>query len=168
VWAKANKPGPFTGGTMKFNDWDEKFTIYLDGLPGITGIQLSYVICDKSPGTYIEDNYIQMIAALAPHKGPVFQADAHTVHGYLRGFISGQQATYWSTNVIEKANGWSDMLALRAHYRGSGNLTAIIAEAQRLYNTLSSRSEKSKGSFEKFLTETKRMFKMFANKMVSR
>jgi hypothetical protein len=81
VWAKANNPGPFTGGTMKFNDWDEKFTIYLDGLPGITGIPLSYVVRDKSPGTYIEENYIQMITALAPHEGPVFQADAHTVHG---------------------------------------------------------------------------------------
>jgi hypothetical protein len=104
-----------------------------------------------------------MITALAPHKGPVFQADAHTVHGYLRGFISGQQASYWSADVIEKANGWSDILALRVHYGGSGNLTAIIAEAQRLYNTLSYWSEKSKGLFEKFLTETKRMFKMFAD-----
>jgi hypothetical protein len=46
--------------------------------------------------------------------------------------------------VIKKANGRSDILALRAHYGGFGNLTAIIAEAQRLYNTLSYRSEKSK------------------------
>jgi hypothetical protein len=56
--------------------------------------------------------HVKYGTALAPHKGPVFQADAHTVHGYLRGFISGQQASYWSADVIEKANGQSDILAL--------------------------------------------------------
>jgi hypothetical protein len=99
IWAKANAPGPFTGGALKFNEWDEMFTNYLSGLPGITGIPLSYVIRTKSPGEYHADNYLQKIVALAPLEGLVFRADAHKVHGFLRGFICGQKAEYWSADV---------------------------------------------------------------------
>jgi hypothetical protein len=41
IWAKANAPGPFTGGALKFNEWDEMFTNYLSGLPSISGTIIS-------------------------------------------------------------------------------------------------------------------------------
>jgi hypothetical protein len=50
--------------------------------------------------------------------GPVFQHDAQTVHGYLRGFLIGQPAEHWNKELLSQANGRSDMLALRAHYGG--------------------------------------------------
>jgi hypothetical protein len=166
AWAKANNPGNLSSG-QRFREWDEKFINFLSGLPGVTGIPLHYVIRDeKASDDEIEQNgrgesYLQILVAKAPLYGPVFQHDAQTVHGYLRGFLIGQPAEHWNKELLSQANGRSDMLALRAHYGGSGNTTTMLAEAKMMYDTLVYRGEKNKGTLERFLTDCQKMFILF-------
>jgi hypothetical protein len=162
-WSKANNPGNFTSG-MKFRDWDEKFVNFLKGLPGVTGIPLNYVIRDELRNGNIMDNgnnYLQLLTAKAPLIGTVFDADSQIVHGYLRGFLIGQPAEHWNKELVNRMDGRQDMLALRAHYGGSGNTSTMLAEAQQMYDTLQYRSEKVKGNLEKFLTDCQKMFILF-------
>ena len=52
------------------------------------------------------------------------------------------------------------MQALRAHYRGEGNQTRRITEAEKLRDTVHYRSERAM-PFSNFLSKVQRMFNLF-------
>lgn len=60
----------------------------------------------------------------------------------------------------EEKNGRLDMKALRAHYRGEGNQSRRIGEAERLRNTLHYKSEGAL-SFSIFVSKCQHMFNLF-------
>jgi hypothetical protein len=61
-----------------------------------------------------------------------------------RGILINPYDFTENKELLSQANGRSDVLALRAHYGGSGNTTTMLAEAKMMYDTLVYRGETNK------------------------
>ena len=65
-------------------------------------------------------------------KGPQFEADARQVHQLIQSYTTGEISEQWIKPLRKHKNGREDMKALWAHYRGEGNTTRRVGEAERL------------------------------------
>ena len=161
IVAKATKPDNFT----KEKEWpafETAFTGYLDSIPGSFGIPLSYVIREKATPDpdMIYPTFNKETIACAPLKGTKYQLDNKRVHRLLRGLIRGGPAEEWIRAQTDREDGRRDMIALRAHFAGEGNASRRIAEADRLRDTLSYKSERTL-PFATFLDRIQKMFNIY-------
>jgi hypothetical protein len=158
---KATTPGKFKKES-EWHDWHNRFVNYLSTIPGMRGVPLSYVIRENEiPLDNVPySSFIEKTIARAPLRGTSFVVDAQQVHSYLLGFVQGECAEQWIRHLHSKANGRLDVLALRSHYGGEGNLSRRLADADHLHKTLHYKSEKS-FPFEKFLDRAQEMFNIY-------
>jgi hypothetical protein len=142
--------------------WHNQLEVFLSGLLGVNGIPLSYVIRKhEEPDLDNEfDNFIDMQVARAPLHGPSFQADARKVHNHIMSFVGGLRAEQWIKSLKHFNNGRRDIMALRDHYNGAGNVSQQLARAEGIRDTIHYRSEKML-SFERFLARCQEMFNIY-------
>jgi hypothetical protein len=142
--AKAANPGKFKD-KLKWHKWELAFGNYLSVIPGVNGMPLSYV------------SFTERMISRAPHTGPYYLADLRRVHNLITGYLQGELTKRWIRPITRYHR---DMLALRHHYAGEGNLTRRIAEAKRIQSTLHYKSERAL-PFHKFLDSLQRMFTIY-------
>ena len=134
--SKAADPGKFKD-KKKWAEWEPAFCNYLVTIPGVTGVPLSYVVCEKKiPDDDITVEYKSFnehAVACAPLTGTVlFQADSRKVHHPLKSFLQAETAEQWIKSIERKLNGRQDMIVLRDHCAGEGNTSRRIAMAERI------------------------------------
>ena len=159
--AKEASPGKLTS-EKDWEKWETRFINQLSILQGVLGVPLVYVIRedrdldpDEAYGTFTEE-----CIAKCPITGPSFEADARTVHQLIESFTTGENSEVWVKRLRRHHNGRMDMEALRAHYRGEGNQSRRITDAETLRDTLSYKGE-STMPFATFLARVQKMFNLF-------
>ena len=160
--AKEASPGKLTS-EKDWEKWETRLVNQLSILQGVLGVPLVYVIReeieDPDPnevfGTFTEE-----CIAKCPLTGPSFEADARTVHQLIGSYTTGENCEVWVKRLRKHHNGRMDMEALRSHYRGEGNQSRRISDAETLRDTLCYRGE-STMPFATFLAKVQRMFNLF-------
>ena len=142
--------------------WEEKFLNYLRCHIGVNGVPLSYVIRENDNPDHATNyaDFVNQTIACAPLNGDYFTADSRTVFQLIVSFTTGQPSNAWINGTIRQADGRTSMQSLRNHFAGEGNTSRSKAEADRLYDSLHYRNERSM-SFEIFLTQCQKMFNIF-------
>ncbi len=74
--------------------------------------------------------------AKCPLDGPYFEADARIVHQLIELSTKGKNSEVWVKKICRHQNGRMDMEAFRAHYRGEGNQSRRISNAETMRTTL--------------------------------
>ena len=163
--AKEASPGKLTGPTI-WEAWSNKLFNYLSILTGSMSIPLIYVIREHVEGFLETDeddeNFERQAIVKCPHERPLFREDSRQVHTIIQSFCIGEESEAWIKPIRRKEDGALDLEALCNHYRGAGNTTRRIADAERLRDQLHYKSE-SAMPFERFLTKCKDMFTMFSD-----
>ena len=118
-------PGNFIDSET-WSEYEETFVRYLGVMHGITGIPLSYVIREiEMPSQPMDEencDFYQEMIARAPLHGPVFQADAQTVHHMIRNFLRIRSDDFHCLEALTLLHdGRRDMIELRKHHYGEGN-----------------------------------------------
>lgn len=146
----------------QWNAWEQALLTQLNILLGVNGVPLSYVVRETtaSPDD-VFNTFFEESAAKARLSGPEFEADALQVHQLIRSLTVGENAQQWLTEVKQYNDGRRDMIALRNHFRGEGNNSRNIAQAQHLRATLHYKSEKAM-EFSKYLDLVKKMFNIYS------
>ena len=148
----------------KWAQWEPGLTNYLSCIPGSNGVPLSYVIRENDDPLDDEEiegmDFTQQCVACCPLEGPHFEVDKRKVHQLIQGFTNGTSAEDWIKPHRRCEDGRLDMQALRDHFKGEGNASRQIAEAERLKATLHYKSERS-FSFETFLTKIQKMKQIY-------
>jgi hypothetical protein len=159
--AKSSSPGKLKKES-EWVDWLIRFRTYLSGIPGIIGVPLSYVIREEvTPDpTARYDSFRDRTIACSALEGSFFRADALQVHLYLQAFIQGESAEQWIKDKKKYQDGRLDVLTLKAHYGGVGNVTRRLADADHTYLNTFYKSEGAL-SFEKFLNRANDMWNIF-------
>jgi hypothetical protein len=159
--AKTASPGQFKD-EKNWIPWHSALEVYLSGIIGIAGIPLTYVIRANEEGDYVSefDNFVDQQVARAPLFGANFQADARMVHNHILSFIGGNNAEHWVKDIKRLNNGRRDILALRMHYSGAGNVQHQVSRADKMRDSLHYKSERML-SFEKFLVRCQEMFNIY-------
>ena len=163
--ARAKDAAPGKLKTEKqFIDFETALENHLSILRGSLGVPLSYVIRDESDpeddGDVTYATFDEECVAKCPLQGPHFEADARQVHQIITSFTTGETSEQWIKPLRRFQNGRRDFRALRDHYKGEGNITRTIAEAERLRDSLHYKSEAAL-SFSTFLAKTQHMFNLF-------
>ena len=160
--SKAADPGKFKD-EKKWPDWEPAFVNYLSTIPGVKGIPLSYVVRtneDPDHETNFEGDFVAHSITCAPLNNATFRADARKVHQLLMNFLAVESAEQWIKNLAPWVNGCLDMEALCNHYGGEGNESQCIATAEKLWEILHYKSERSM-PFSTFLDRMQKMFNIF-------
>jgi hypothetical protein len=74
----------------------------------------------------------------------------------------GENAAHWLKDNVRKRNGRLDMVALRSHFRGAGNQSRRINQANHLQEKLHYKNERAM-PFSDFISKVKEMFNIFAD-----
>ena len=160
--AKESSPGKLTGDAV-WDDWEAKLENMLAIIIGCRGVPLAYVIreLDEPPDEEIEyESFTAKCIAQCTLEGPKFEADARKVHQIINSCVIGEHAEQWTKPHRKKQNGRIDIKALREHYRGKGNQTRRITDAERLRDTLHYKGESSM-PFATFLSKCQKMFNLY-------
>ena len=159
--AKEASPGKLKS-EKDWDKWEPAFENQLSVLPGVSGVPLLYVIREEeSPdqeATYA--TFQEHTIAACALEGPRFEADSRQVHQLVQSYTTGENSEQWLKPVRRLNSGREDMKVLRAHYRGEGNTTRRIGDAERLRDTLHYKSEGAM-PFGTFLSKCQNMFNMF-------
>lgn len=159
--AKEAAPGKLTS-EKKWHEWSTMLDNQLSMLLGVNKVPLSYVIRENEVPDP-DDEYMDFqeeCIAKCPLAGPVFEQDARTVHRIIASHTTGENAEQWIKTVKKHRNGRLDMIELRRHFKGTGNQTRRIADAERMEKTLHYKDERAM-SFANFLSKLQTMFNIF-------
>ena len=157
--AKEATPGKLTS-EKDWEKWETRLVNQLSILQGVLGVPLVYVIREEDPDPYrMYGTFTEECIANCPTSGPSFEADARTVHQLIESYTSGKTSEVWVKRLCKYHNGRMDMAALCAHFRGEGNQSRCILDAETLRDTLCY-SCKSTMPFALFLAEVQKMFNL--------
>lgn len=142
--------------------WEGCLTNMLSITLGVREVPLVYVIRENVEPEEDEEfeTFTAECIAKCPLEGPEFDADARTVHQLIQSYTTGEQSEQWLKPVKKHANGRMDMEALRDHYRGEGNQTRRISDAERLRDSTHYRSEAAL-KFQDYLSRCQKMFNIY-------
>ena len=158
--AKESSPGKLKD-EQSYDKWEQGLLTMLSILQGVNGVPLCYVIREdehQDGDTY--PSFVDQCIIRARLQGPEFEADARTVHQILQSLTVGENAEHWLKDLRKQHNGRKDMVALRAHYRGAGNQSRRVNQAQKLKETLHYKNERAM-KFSDFISKAKQMFNIF-------
>ena len=160
--AKDAAPGPLTGEGV-WEKWETKLVNMLSILIGVNGIPLIYVIQENANAVpnAVYDTFVEECITRCPLQGPKYEADARKVHQIIASYTTGETAEQWLKRHVKKANGRVDMQALRDYYRGEGNQTRSVTDAEKLRDTLHYKSEGAM-PFATFLSKCQKMYIIFS------
>ena len=98
--------------------------------------------------------------ACAPLHGAHFRAVSRHVHQLLKKYLVAETAKQWIKSLEQHANGHNDMLALREHYQGEGNVSRCIALAKCMRKNLHYKNERSL-ALSIFFDRMQKMFNIY-------
>lgn len=159
---KSASPGKLKDGKM-WDEWVTGLQTVLTLMRGVTDVPLTYIVRPElhpKPGTHYE-SFDEECIAKAPLAGPAFQADARSVHMVIKSLVVGEHAEQWIKGGYTKKNGRDDFTKLSAHFQGKGNSARSIHDAERLWDTLHYKNERSM-SFENFISKAQAMWNMYS------
>ena len=159
--AKEASPGKLT--TEKdWEKWETKLINQLSILHGVLEVPLAYVIRENGVvgSTENYETFTEECIARCPLEGPYFEADARTVHQLIESYTTGENSEVWVKKIRRHQNGRMDIEALRSHYRGEGNQSRRITDAETMRDTLHYKGE-SAMPFATFLAKVQRMFNLY-------
>jgi hypothetical protein len=140
--------------------WEQSLCTQLGILLGVNGVPLSYVIREGEATDEDEfETFFEECIAKARLEGPEFEADALQVHQIIQALTVGENAEQWIKEICKHKDGRQDMQALRSHYRGEGNQSRRVAQAERMHKTLHYKGERSM-PFSQFISKVKAMFNL--------
>ena len=159
--AKEASPGKLTS-EKEWEKWETKLINQLSILHGVLEVPLVYVIREEESAdpNAMYETFTEECIAKCPLAGPYFEADARTVHQLIESYTTGENSEVWVKRIRRHQNGRMDMAALRAHYRGEGNQSRRISDAETMRDTLHYRGE-SALPFATFLAKCQRMFNLY-------
>ena len=159
--AKEAAPGKLTS-EKEWEKWETKLMNQLSILHGVMEVPLAYVIREEgsveTSASYA--TFTEQCIAKCPLEGPFFEADARTVHQLIESYTTGENSEVWVKKIRRHQNGRMDMEALRSHYRGEGNQSRRISDAETMRDTLHYKGESSM-PFATFLAKVQKMFNLF-------
>lgn len=159
--AKEASPGKLTS-EKDWEKWETRLINQLSTLQGVMEVPLVYVI--REEGTPNEEGnfetFTEECVAKCPLQGPYFEADARTVHQLIESYTTGEISEVWVKRIRRHQNGRMDMEALRSHYRGEGNQSRRVTDAETMRDTLHYKGEGAL-PFATFLAKVQRMFNLF-------
>lgn len=159
--AKEASPGKLTS-EKEWEKWETRLTNQLSILQGVLEVPLAYVIREETTpdpnATY--ETFTEECIAKCQLAGPYFEADARTVHQLIESYTTGENSEVWIKKIRRHQNGRMDIEALRSHYRGEGNQSRRITDAETMRDTLHYKGE-SAMPFATFLAKVQRMFNLF-------
>ena len=137
--------------------WSTELKSTLDGIIGMVGIPLSYVIRDNNvPNINGHTDWDQLAMAATPLTGPKYIQDSRMVHQIiLRNIAEDSDAYTYIKPNINKNNGRVDYEALCMRYDSHASRETRINEAKRTIQTLQYRNERSM-PFERFVDKFQR------------
>lgn len=144
-------------GRSQWERWNIELISTLNGIIGINGTPLSYVIRGNEQPEYDElDDWDKLYISASPLHGAKFTQDSRTVHQIIfRNIAEDSDAyTYVKPNV-RLENGRMDYLALCARYDSHSSKETRINEAKKTLQTLQYRNERSM-PFERFVDKFQR------------
>ena len=163
--SKVADPGKFKD-ERKWPDWEPAFTNYLSTIPGLYDMPLSYVIRENEDPAHDrdfgEDIQAEMIACPPLHRAHV-RADTRCIHQLLKNYLvaeTAETADQWIKGLEVHSDGRRNMMALREHYSGEGNVSRCIATAERMRESLHYKSERSL-AFSVFFDRMQHMFNIY-------
>ena len=113
-----------------WNMWITAFHDMLRARLGVSGVPLSYIICESDePEPGFHQTYEEKCISNAPLSGPNFEADTKRVHNIIIQLVQGEHSEQWINKLKSKQDGHADLKALTSYYQGEGNTTRCIAEA---------------------------------------
>jgi hypothetical protein len=144
-------------------DWESGLQTLFSIQLGINGVPLAYVIReeDHMDGT-VYPSFVEECVARARLDGTEFVEDSRTVHQIIQSLTVGENAAHWLKDNVKKRNGRLDMVALRSHFRGAGNQSRHIDQANHLQEKLHYKNERAM-PFLDFILKVKEMFNIFAD-----
>jgi hypothetical protein len=159
--AKEASPGKLTS-EKEWEKWETRLINQLSILQGILEVPLVYVIREDTTTEVARDyeTFTEHCIAKCPLDGPFFEADARTVHQLIESYTTGENSEVWLKRIRRHQNGRMDMQALRSHFRGEGNQSRRITDAETMRDTLLYRGESSL-PFATFLSKVQKMFNLF-------
>ena len=149
----------------KWIEWEEKIVTMLGMIPGANGVPLSYVIravAEPDRTALTGMSFVQKTIACSPLRGTTFEADSRSVHQIILKYVQGTDAYQWIKPDLKLEDGRRDMIALRNHYHGEGNVSRRISEAERIRNNLFYKGERIL-PFATYLNKCQSMFNIYAN-----
>ena len=160
--ARAKEAAPGKLSTEKdWDKWETKLINQLSILHGVLEVPLVYVIREHEPTPEEEfKTFTEECIARCPVEGAFFEADARTVHQLIESYTTGENSEVWVKKIRRHQNGRLDMEALRSHYRGEGNQSRRITDAELMRDTLHYKSE-SAMPFATFLAKVQKMFNIY-------
>ncbi len=159
--AKEASPGKLTS-EKEWEKWETRLINQLSILHGVLEVPLVYVIREENAPDLnaVYETFTEECIAKCPLDGPFFEADARTVHQLIESYTTGENSEVWVKKIRRHQNGRMDMQALRSHYRGEGNQSRRITDAETMRDTLHYKGESSL-PFATFLAKVQRMFNLY-------
>ena len=158
--AKEASPGKLSN-EKDWEKWETKLINQLSILHGVLEVPLVYVIREQPTEEEEEfESFTEECIAKCPVQGSFFEADARTVHQLIESYTTGEISEVWVKKIRRHQNGRMDMEALRSHYRGEGNQSRRITDAEMMRDTLHYKSE-SAMPFATFLAKVQKMFNIY-------
>ena len=144
-------------GRSQWERWSIELTSTLNGIIGINGVALSYIIrSDEVPEYDGHQDWDQLANAAAPLRGAKFAQDSRIVHQIIFRNIAEESDAYTYVKPnIRLENGRTDYLALCARYDSHSSKETRINEAKKTIQSLQYRNERSM-AFEKFVDRFQR------------
>jgi hypothetical protein len=147
------------------DDWPDNLALF----NGQNGRPLAYVIREKVEVPEDDDDpafgradtvYSSIrdeIIARGSHTSPQFQIDNAKVFELLSEAIADHKhVKTWIKSFLKSRNGRGAWIAFKAHYRGSNEVEAIEANAEKILDTVMYRGEKPKANFETHVSLTQK------------
>jgi hypothetical protein len=160
--AKEASPGKLKD-EKSWVDWESGLQTLFSIQLGVNGVPLAYVIREEEheAGT-VYPSFVEECIARARLDGTEFAEDSRTVHQIIQSLTVGENAAHWLKDNVRKRNGRLDMVALRSHFRGAGNQSRRINQANHLQEKLHYKNERAM-PFSDFISKVKEMFNIFAD-----
>ena len=127
-------PDPPKLSESNFLEWEEAMLAKLGTKIGVRGVPLSYVVRrGLPPGRTIDDiqDSAERLIHETTHEGAQYRRDNIAVGQYIKGVLSGQDATAWVENFIDSNDGSEMINSLRTHFLGASQVEKIIEQARK-------------------------------------
>jgi len=120
---------------VKWRDFSEAFTTFLQQMKGQANFSLAYVIRDLDDADTINidpadfDTIDAYEEAIVPFSGPQFDQDNNVVFDSLKSYVLGGPHWTWIQDFERRRDGQSAWKALKEHFEGPSNQLRLKASA---------------------------------------
>lgn len=135
------KPEKFTNDD-EWEDFDRKFQVYLQLIPGSNGVPLLYVVReDATPNPKPQADYLDEYINAAPLNGGIFILDNQKVYVLFQALIANEQALSVIKTQGTTTDGRRAYLTVKVHFEGSGIMQNKVTSAEKTIRQIQYKGE---------------------------